>query len=127
MANIDKQMIAKLPVKDFDEFILDYKNGWCIPVKKIWSNKEVERFTFKLANDEGLFECGPKLATELSHRVGLMLKYSCTDIKKITDIRVVIARSDKHPTGFCISMYTDELPKRSALYRMWFSIKKVFV
>lgn len=127
MANIEKHIVAKLPMKkDRVELTLDYKNDWCIPIKKIWNNKEMDRFTFRLADNEGVLECGPKLASELSSMVGLILKNSCVDTDKIDSVKVIIARNDKSPTGFCIGMCTENLPKKNAFVRMWFSIKRAF-
>lgn len=127
MANIEKHMVAKLSMKKgCIDLALDYKNDWCIPIKKIWNNKEVDRFTFRLADDEGVLECGPKLAKELSYRVGLMLEHACVDTNKIGSIKVIVARNDKNPAGFCVGMDTSELPKKSRLTRMWFSIKRAF-
>lgn len=125
MANIDKQLVAKMPAKEFNEFTLDFRNDWCVPIKKIWNKREIDRFTFRLSNDEGVFECGPKLAEELSKTVGDVLHEDNIDIEKVNDIRVVILK-ENNEDGFRIGVYTEELPKRAAALRLWESIKKCF-
>ncbi|MFA5048276.1 MAG: hypothetical protein WC516_04610 [Patescibacteria group bacterium] len=126
MANIDKQMVARMPVREFAEFTLDYRNDWCIPIKKIWAKKEIDRFTFKLSDNEGLLECSPKLAQELSRTVGTTLKSACIDTSKVDSVKIIIAKNKENVSGYCIGVYTDELPKRNAFARAWSSIKGVF-
>ena len=127
MANIDKQMIARLPISEDEVFTFDYRSGWCIPVKRIWAKMELDRYTFRLANDEGLFECGPRLAKEISRIVGSTLKADCVDTDKADNVKVIIAKNEKNETGYSIGVYTNGLPKKNVLARSWAAMKKVFI
>lgn len=126
MANIDKQMIARMPMTKFTEFTLDYSQDWNIPVKKIWNKTEKDRHTFRFSNNEGLLECGPKLAEELSFIVNDMFEAAGIDKEKVGEIKVIITKSENCKNGFCIHVDTKNLPKKRKMERVWASITSIF-
>ena len=116
MADIEKQLIAKCPVKRNLKITLDYKNGWNVKTKKIWGNKEVDRVNFNLTNNNGIFECSPIIAEKIIQEVSIAFLNSQIENEDVKTIDIeIIPYSNLH----LILIDTKSLPRKSLLKRLW--------
>jgi hypothetical protein len=125
MADLRKQAIAVLPMKQEAHLKLSYSGGWYIPVKRIWGKKEKERYLFRLYNPEReeWFECGPKLAKDIVEEVASIVDQHKVNISKTESIGIDII---KNGDGRKVKVDVEGLPTFGKLARGWNSVKRMF-
>jgi hypothetical protein len=131
MANINKQEIARLPIKQESNFTFEFsEDGWYIPTKKIWNKKEMDRVCFRVVEGErrNWFECGVKLAERIQETVDEALKTDGVDISKVERLDISIIRNGGEPKVFINIDRLPRLPepKPSKWNRVWLSIRDMF-
>ncbi len=94
MADLEKQAIAVLPMKQMMELKLSYIDGWNSSVKRIWGKKEVDRHTFN-SKSGGTFECSEKLAKHILSEVDSVISESRIDASEIEDVSINVFQKDK--------------------------------
>lgn len=123
MANIEKSTIAKIPLSGVAEYTLDYTTDWGLVTKKIWNNKEVERYTFRLSNNEGILECGAKVAEKIMSEVNRIFNKFGIDVERVKDIKITIGTTE-NTVG--VLVHFNLLPRKNFLSRAWNKVKRAF-
>lgn len=108
MADIEKHMVARLPLNTENTFTFNYKTLWNNPTKKIWDKKEVERHIYSLANEEGVFECNPEVGNKIADAVEKEFNDFDIDKNNIEDVEITIYDLDNKKI---IGVNTDDLPR----------------
>lgn len=127
MANIDKQLIARIPMGKSSEFILDYRKDWGIPIKKVWDKKEVERIIFCLSDGEGVFECSKNIANKIMEETENIFNNNKINIEEVSNIKIYITRGEGLETDYHIGINVNDLPRHINVFsKMWSSIRKTF-
>lgn len=130
IANIDRQEIARLPIKQESNFTFKFsEDGWYIPVKKIWNKKEIDRVCFKVMDGdrENWFECSTKLAEKIQETVDTILQADDVDTSKVEFLDISIVRTGVDESKVFINV--EKLPKSLQLRKwnkIWLSIKDIF-
>lgn len=130
MANIDKQEIARLPIKQRSNFTFEFsEDGWYIPTKRIWNKKEMDRICFKIieGEQENWFECGTKLAAKIQKTVDEILRRDAIDLAKVEHLDISIVRDGTdEPKVFVNIKKLPKRPKLSKWDKIWLSIRDIF-
>lgn len=130
MANIDKQEIARLPIKQESNFTFEFsEDGWYVPIKRIWNRKEMDRVCFRIieGDRENWFECGTKLAEKIQETVDEVLKADGVDVSKVEYLDISIVRKGTDEPRIFVNI--DKLPRAPKLTKwdkVWLSIRDVF-
>lgn len=115
MAQINKQDVAILHnIDNYNTYKLDISKK-CELVNKIWDKKEVKRFHFNLADNDGHFECSEKMGEQLQKEIENLHKCGI-DKDKIKEIEICIYENK-------ISINLENLPRINMFKKFWSSIK----
>ena len=97
MADIRKQALTILPMKQETKIIVVYGKKWYVPVKKILSKKEVIRYVFNIIEngEEKLFECNVRLAALIIGNVNRKIFNEKIDVNYLKEIEIYILKDSK--------------------------------
>ena len=94
MAELRKHALAILPMKQTSQITFLYNVDFGTPVKRIWGDKEVNRYLFKISETEGKhwFECGPQLTEEIKKCIDMYI--FCNDVDQFDKISLFISKTN---------------------------------
>ena len=97
MADIRKQALTILPMKQETKIIVVYGKKWYVPVKKILGKKEVIRYVFNIIEngEEKLFECNVRLAALIIGNVNRKIFNEKIDVNYLKEIEIYILKDSK--------------------------------
>jgi hypothetical protein len=123
MANIMKQAIATLPVKQNMKLRFSYKDDWYTMVKRIWGKKEITRYTFNLYNSDNgkRFECGSELAKDIINEVDSSVDEDNINVYKTEGVNINLI---KNKDGFEILVNPKEELSKWGKVKKFFSFKR---
>lgn len=88
MAEIEKQVIFTLSLKEMEQFNIVKKENWYEVIMRNWGNKkEIERYLFYLeGEDYNFFECDKETADKIMNKVNSRYNIINLDFKKPSKI-----------------------------------------
>jgi len=97
MADIRKQALTTLPMKQETTIVIIYGKKWYVPVKKILGKKEVVRYVFNIIEngEEKLFECNIKLAALIIGNINRKIFNEKIDVNYLKEIEIHILKDNK--------------------------------
>lgn len=129
MADIQNQMLARLPTGQVSRLTLVFDRGnWNLAMKRLFGRKEVERRCFLAKSGSGettWFECGPLLADSIVEKIDQFVADANVDASRLKELDIeIIRQGGRH--GVVVVSKPNGVPKRGFWTRMIARVKSVF-